>query len=207
MAAKVNGFSLAYTAIGGVVLWSGIKGETISATFKGLLSGTAPSSDGTQTISTAAPPASASVQADLNTGTSIPGVTVGIPAGVAAGGSAAANQNIAKLLAAPYGWSSGAQWAALVSLWESESSWSNTIWNTTAPCDNGAHAYGIPQACGHGVVKAGLPAGTTCPYPAGNPGNPPACGGVSNAIAQITWGLAYIKAQYGSPVNVPHGGY
>ena len=43
MAAKINGFSLAYTAFGGVILWSGIKGETLSATFRGLLAGKGPS--------------------------------------------------------------------------------------------------------------------------------------------------------------------
>lgn len=56
MPGQINGFSLAYTAVGAVVLWSGIKGETISDTFRGLLSGQAPSSD-TEAISTAASPA------------------------------------------------------------------------------------------------------------------------------------------------------
>jgi hypothetical protein len=52
MPGRVNGFSLAYTAIGGVVLWSGIKGTSLSATFKGLLSGQAPGTD-TEPISDA----------------------------------------------------------------------------------------------------------------------------------------------------------
>jgi hypothetical protein len=39
---RVNGFSLAYTALGAVVTWSGIKGWTISQTFKSLLGGTTP---------------------------------------------------------------------------------------------------------------------------------------------------------------------
>jgi hypothetical protein len=60
---------------------------------------------------------------------------------------------------------------------------------------------------GHGVVQSGLPYGTTCPYPSGNAGNPSMCGGTSDAGAQISWGLAYIQQNYGSPVNVPHGGY
>lgn len=42
MAGRVNGFSLAYTALGAVVLWSGFKGETISDTFRSLLQGQAP---------------------------------------------------------------------------------------------------------------------------------------------------------------------
>lgn len=43
MPGRVNGFSLGYTALGAVVLWSGVKGWTISATFKSLLGGKAPS--------------------------------------------------------------------------------------------------------------------------------------------------------------------
>jgi hypothetical protein len=53
MAARINGFSLAYTAIGGVVLWSGIKGTTISDTFRGLLSGKPPGAS-TEPITSAA---------------------------------------------------------------------------------------------------------------------------------------------------------
>lgn len=45
MPGHVNGFSLAYTAIGAVVMWSGIRGTTLSTTFKGLLSGTAPTAN------------------------------------------------------------------------------------------------------------------------------------------------------------------
>ena len=121
MPAHINGFSLAYTAVGAVVLWSGIKGETISATFKGLLSGTPPS-DNTEQISTAA---------DTTTGTS--GTSGSTSTGTAPAGNtgadtttAAANQAIAKLLAAPYGWSTGTEWTDLVSLWNQESGWSNT---------------------------------------------------------------------------------
>lgn len=44
-APKVNGFTVAYTAIGGVVLWSGIKGTTLSTTFQDLLSGKPPTQD------------------------------------------------------------------------------------------------------------------------------------------------------------------
>ena len=53
MPGRINGFSLAYTAVGGVVLWSGIKGTTISSTFRGLLQGQAPSTDQEQISTTA----------------------------------------------------------------------------------------------------------------------------------------------------------
>jgi hypothetical protein len=92
------------------------------------------------------------------------------------GASAAANQAIGRVLAAPYGWSAGQQWDDLVSLWNQESGWSNVAKNPTSG------AYGIAQA---------LP---PTKYPAAGQES-----GGSSATAQISWGLAYIKATYGSP--------
>ena len=71
MPAKINGFSLAYTAVGGVVLWSGIKGEKISDTFRGLLSGKPPAG-GQEPIAgtsgTGGPPAAAIAGGAIATG-------------------------------------------------------------------------------------------------------------------------------------------
>lgn len=53
MPSRLNGFSLAYTALGGVVLWSGIKGSTLTATFRGLLSGQAPERSSSEVIASA----------------------------------------------------------------------------------------------------------------------------------------------------------
>lgn len=39
---KINGFTISYTAIGAVVLWSGIKGVSITAMFQDILKGQAP---------------------------------------------------------------------------------------------------------------------------------------------------------------------
>jgi hypothetical protein len=163
MPGRINGFSLGYTAVGGIVLWSGIKGTTLSSTFRGLLQGKAPAANQEPITATAETPATA-------------------------GTTAAANQAVGKLLAAPYGWSAGQQWADLVSLWNQESGWSNTAENP------GSGAYGIAQALGHGTSGA--------PYPASyQAANPPAYGGSSSAPAQISWGLAYIKSAYGSPAG------
>lgn len=104
--------------------------------------------------------------------------TGGTPSSNAQGGNVGENQAIAKQLAASYGWDSGSQWDDLVKLWTKESSWSNTA-------ENPSSAYGIPQA---------LPP-TKMPKAA----QPPKLGGSSNAGAQITWGLSYIKQRYGSP--------
>jgi hypothetical protein len=177
MPGRVNGFSLAYTAVGGVVLWSGIKGTTISTTFRGLLSGKPPGAS-QEPIST-----SPALQAALTTGTSIPGVTVGIPAGVAAGGSPAANKALGLLLAGAYGWAGPGEWPYLESGWEEESGWNQYAANV--PSDPYNHAYGIPQA---------------------NPGSKMASAGSdwkTSPSTQIKWGLGYIRATYGSPSRVP----
>jgi hypothetical protein len=182
MPGRVNGFSLAYTAMGAVVLWSGIKGETISDTFRGLLSGKAPGTNEEPIPTGSGSGSSATAEADLTTGTSIPGVTVGIPAGVASGGSPSANKALGELLAASYGWT-GNNWACLESGWEEESGWSQYAANV--PSDPYDHAYGIPQA---------------------NPGTKMASAGSdwkTNPATQIRWGLGYIKATYGSPSQVP----
>src|SRR5271154_4950492 len=140
MAGKISGFSLAYTAIGGIVLWSGIKGTTLSATFRNLIKGVAPGAN-TEPVTVGTV-----VQSDLDTGTSIPGVTVGIPAGVAAtgGGTPTANKALGALLAGGYGWGPGsASWPYLESGWEEESGWSQYAANV--PSDPYNNAYGIPQ--------------------------------------------------------------
>jgi SLT domain-containing protein len=95
----------------------------------------------------------------------------------AAGGTAAANQAIAKNLAAVYGWSSGAQWDALVKLWEKESSWNNRAVNKSSG------ATGIPQA----LPATKMPAAAQAP--------------TYNASSQIQWGLQYIKSRYGDPIH------
>jgi hypothetical protein len=183
MPGRINGFSLAYTAVGGVVLWSGIKGTTISTTFRGLLSGQAPGAN-TEPIPTGSGSgSSAAAASDLSTGTSIPGVTVGIPAGVSSSGTPSANKAAGLLMAAAYGWGGSNEWPYLESGWEEESGWSQFAANV--PSDPYDHAYGIPQA---------------------NPGTKMASAGSdwkTNPLTQIKWGLGYIKATYGSPSQVP----
>ncbi len=157
---RINGLTVAYTAVGGLVLWSGIAGTSISAAFKGALNGQSPSQlPSTEPISGTAAPAPA-------TGTAAPGNTG------AATASAAQNQATAKLLAAPFGWSTGQEWADLVSLWNQESSWNA---NAVNPASG---ATGIPQL---------NPSAHTIPP------------GWSSPSVQIAWGLSYIASMYGSP--------
>ena len=109
--------------------------------------------------------------------------------GQAVASGAASNQNIGKMLAASYGWSAGAEWDDLVSLWDRESGWDNTIWNggshaATQPAGSSG-AYGIAQSLPY------------TKYP--KAGWPPGYGGSADPTSQISWGLAYIKSTYGTP--------
>lgn len=170
--AKIAGLPVAFIAVGGVLVWSGVENERVTSVFRSLAQGKPPAKGAAETYATAStaagPSGTAAAAAPGDTGAST--------------ASAAANQAIARVLAAPYGWSVGQNWTDLVSLWNRESGWSNTIENASSG------AYGIAQALGHGPTNQ---------YPAG-PANPPPAG-TSSAPAQISWGLSYIKDTYGSP--------
>jgi resuscitation-promoting factor RpfB len=160
--ATVNGVAIAMVGSGGVLLWSALFNKKISQTLQELLQGKKPTPGPSQTIG-------GSYEQEISAATGNTGAETQ---------SAQHNQAIAKVLAAPFGWSSGEQWDDLLSLWNQESGWSNTA-------ENASGAYGIAQA---------LP---STKYPL--PGRPPSEGGTSNPTAQITWGLTYILTTYGSP--------
>ena len=87
-----------------------------------------------------------------------------------------------------YGWTSAAQFAALVKLWNHESNWNMHAHNRSS----GAH--GIPQAMpGSKMRTAGSDWRT-------------------NPVTQIRWGLTYIHHRYGTPAKAwahfrSHGWY
>lgn len=170
----VKGSYLMLAAGGSILLWSGLKGKSWSAVLRNVVSGQNPAN---------APVANPITGA---TASSFAGEIAAATGNTGAGNkTAAANQAIAKVLAAPYGWSTGQEWADLVSLWNKESDWSNTA-------ENPSDAYGIAQALGHGPTNQ-YPGGI---YASANP--PPT--GSSNSAAQIAWGLSYIKSTYGDPI-------
>lgn len=79
-----------------------------------------------------------------------------------------------RLAAEQYGWGAG-EFSCLVSLWNRESSWDYTAYNTSSG------ATGIPQSLpGDKMASAGADWQT-------------------NATTQIAWGLDYISRGYGSP--------
>lgn len=85
--------------------------------------------------------------------------------------SVAQAQAYAAAAAAQRGWT-GADWDALVWIWNHESSW---LWNAENPSSG---AYGIPQALPPDKMGAGYR---------------------DDAAVQIDWGLTYIAGRYGSP--------
>lgn len=166
----LSGLALAEIAGGVILAWSGVSNQTLTVTIRALVAGKKP------------PPGPASSPAAASP---VPGGQAAAAGDTTAhGASAAANQTIARLLAAPYGWAAGQNWADLVSLWNRESGWSNTIANTSSG------ALGIAQALGHGTTTSAGSLGNEYPSRAANDGN---------AAAQIAWGLAYIHDRYGSP--------
>jgi len=188
MPARINGFSLAYTAMGGVVLWSGIKGTTLSATFRGLLQGQAPSADTEQISTTAATTATAASTAAANSSSLGVGATGPAPGAV----TSIENYNLARMVASTYGWGTGAQWAALTNVINRESGGNPAAMNPSG-------AYGIAQALGHATPAD---AGTVSRTAYGGYGVPTAtCVGANsgNATDQLIWMCAYIKETYGTP--------
>ena len=172
----VRGGYLALAGGGAILLWSGLKGKSWSQVLKTILQGHDPTTTTTAYTIQSTPgggnnPANNATALGTN----------------ATGGTVAKNQAIARVLAAPYGWSTGPQWDALNWIWTEESGWSATAQNPSG-------AYGIPQA---------LPGSKMGKY-----ANPP----YSFASAQIAWGLSYIRQVYGNPVNakafhLAHGWY
>jgi len=154
---------LVAAGLGAIVLYSGIKGHKWTTTLRSILGGQGVPQT-TELAITTAPAAYSSGGSGSGDAGSLP-----------LGGTAIKNKAIAKLLAAPYGWSTGNEWNSLVTLWTGESNWDNYARNPSSG------AYGIPQALPGS--KMGVLA------------NPP----VSSAGAQIAWGLKYIKQTYGTP--------
>jgi hypothetical protein len=160
----LNGTAVGALAIGGLFLYSALFNKKFSATLKDVITGDLP-----------APGAVTASDAGASAGAAGTAVAPEAPASVSG------NVATGKLLAAAYGWSTGAQWNALYAVWQGESGWDNTATNGGRPYDPENVAYGIPQALP--AVKMGVLA------------NPP----LSSAAAQIAWGLGYIKDTYGTP--------
>lgn len=150
-----KGVAVAAGTTGIILVWSGVQNRSVLSVTRDLIAGhkpvpgpgTAPLSSGSGTVT---------------------------PSGnVASAGRDIQNRNLGRLLAAPYGWATGAEWTALDNIVMAESGWSDTITNSSSG------AAGIAQDI------SGFGPG----YLAGD------------ATSQINWLLAYIKQRYGDPVK------
>lgn len=187
MAGNINGFSLAYTAAGAVVMWSGIKGWTISATFKALLTGTTPTSV-SEPIAVNTTPSNTAAPSQNSPGTDQAVTSAGSPPSTSNG------QQALQQAAAARGWGSGAEWTALQNIEMHEAGYNPQAKNPSSG------AFGMAQALGHGG------SGTACPSTGENnyggygltnaQAQSANCG---NAGAQALWMVNYIAATYGTP--------
>lgn len=162
----VNGVSAAGVAImgGGLLfLWSGIHGASVTGSLRDLISGKPASRN------TAYPISGQSSSGNVTGGNVTP--QGGSPGSV----STQANQATGRLMAAGYGWSTGAEWTALNNTVMAESGWDNTAQNPTST------AYGIFQFLDTTWVTVGYSK-------------------TSDPVTQIAAGLKYIKQRYGDPV-------
>jgi hypothetical protein len=129
MAGQVNGVALGSVAVGGILVWSGIRNASVTTSLRSLVTGTAPAANtggnpivGTTTVSN-----------PLGT------TGAGSIASPALGGTNAQNQALGQQMAAAYGWSTGAQWTALNNIVMAESGWNDNAANPTS------NARGIAQ--------------------------------------------------------------
>jgi hypothetical protein len=159
----VNGVALGAGAIGAVLLYSALYDKSVLSSIKSVIAGKSPAA-----ATSEAPQATGGLQASVEGSIVAPEAPADTTGNVALG----------KLLAAPFGWSTGSNWNSLYALWNKESGWNNLADNSSSG------AYGIAQA---------LPP-TKYPYAGQQAGG-------SSAKVQILWGLAYVLERYGDPNN------
>ena len=182
MAAKVNGFSLAYTAIGGVVLWIGHQGHHAQLDVPGPAPGAGPHGE---------------PGADRGHGGGQRGVEHGI-AGCRGDRAGAGRGDVdPELQPGPDGRldlrvGTGAQWAALTNVIERESGGNPAAMNASG-------AYGIAQALGHAGPGDAGSVSRTAYGGYGVPTSTNIGANSGNATDQLIWMMAYIKSAYGSP--------
>jgi hypothetical protein len=179
---KLSGLAIAEGIAGFVLLWSGLRNQTLKTTVTDLLKGQVPP-DQPETAptvgvghpsaatdsSTAAGSTTATATATAPSSSGSPGAVNGCTAA-----QTAANKAMGQLLATAYGWGSGAEWNALNGVVMLESGWCNVAQNPSST------AYGIGQFLdttwsGVGYSKS------------------------SNPATQIAAMLKYIKQRYGTP--------
>jgi hypothetical protein len=124
-------------------------------------------------------PANVTIDSEALANAITAGTAISLPGGdlSAHGGSAAANQAVARALLPLFGWSVASQMPYLTALWNRESGWNQFARNPSSG------AYGIPQS---------LPADKMASAGAD---------WLTDPVTQERWGLGYIRGRYGSPAG------
>jgi hypothetical protein len=136
----MNGVALGALGIGGIFLYSAIKGKSILASTQAIITGKSPATT-TQTNPISNVVASQTSSASVNAANA----TV-----LTGGGTNAQNKALALSMAAAMGWGDSANQSALVSLWNGESGFATTATNPSSG------AFGIPQSLpGSKMASAG----------------------------------------------------
>lgn len=185
----ISGLAVAYTTLGGILLWSGIKGETLAQTIKDVASGKPPVANqepiGTPSLGIGSGNSSSSTTGSTAPSGSNPASAPGAGNGCTAS-QTAANKTTGQLMATAYGWGSGTEWTDLNNIVMAESQWCQNAQNS------GSTAYGIGQFLDTTWASTGFTKS-------------------SNPVTQIAAMLVYIKQRYGDPINAwafhYHNGY
>lgn len=188
--AGVDGLGVAYATAGGILLWSGLKGQKVADLLHSLLAGNA-RAPVTETVSAPSVGGSYGAASAANAAADKAAAGVGASGPAPGADTSIANYSLARLVASTYGWGTGQQWACLTHVIAAES-------GGRAGAMNASGAYGIAQALGHGTAAT---AGTvTNQYGGyGVPDSTARAANSGNASAQLVWMMAYIKATYGTP--------
>ena len=178
----LSGIGLAYATVGGVLVWSGIKGESVAQTVGELARGKQPSGTNQQPVTFPSAPSSSSSAGGG-------GGAFATPIG---SGSSSAGMSALQQAAKPYGWNTGAQWSKLVYVEMREAGFNPRAKNPSSG------ALGMAQALGHGNAAT-----------AGTLGNEYGGFGLTDAQAKLAnsgnaywqsvWMVNYISATYGTP--------
>lgn len=190
----ISGTGIAILAGGSILLWSALKGASITSTLRQLLAGTQPTGVNVNPIAIAPPSAnlnSAAVNPNSNPGNA-PSTSGGNQPSASTTGPVqkGSYQAYAMALLTLNGWAG--QWTAFNNIEMHEAGWNPTIKNPHSG------AFGIAQAYLHG--KGAATQGTMSNMYGGYVSDSVAKSANSgNGYAQLQWMMAYIKSRYGSP--------
>lgn len=195
----ISGVGVAYATAGGILLWSGLKGQKVSDLVQSITKGNlnAPVTEsltgqGIQLTGSFGSSSASATTAAANTSADTAATGVGATGPAPGADTSIQNYNTARLIASTYGWGTGQEWASLTHVINAESGGNPTARNASG-------AYGIAQALGHGTANTAGSSGINEYGNYGVPDSTSRAANSGNASAQLVWMMAYIKSRWGDP--------